>query len=227
MKPVLIVPNTNGKMLSLNNNYIEKLNNFNVKSVIAHYDKSFIDNIFDFSGVLLTGGGDISEKYLKEKLHPKAKDIFVCRDDFEIDIVKKAYLKKIPTLGICRGMQIMNVALGGEINQHIEGHIQQIERNLEYHYVKIDKNSKLYQIFNKDKIKVNSFHHQVVKALGKNIVASAFSQDNYIEAIETTEDFFFLGVQWHPEVLDGIHNYIFKHFVRFILNKWQKIIAFF
>ncbi|MDE6182295.1 MAG: gamma-glutamyl-gamma-aminobutyrate hydrolase family protein, partial [Eubacteriales bacterium] len=92
------------------------------------------------------------EKYLGEKIHEKANGICEKRDEFEVNLLKEAYFSNIPTLGICRGAQIMNVAFGGGINQHIEAHLQKEARDLATQKVFIKKDSELYKIIGKEEI---------------------------------------------------------------------------
>lgn len=200
-KFILVVPSYNDCKYILSQNYLEHIKNCDIPYYISDYNLKNID-IEKIGGILLTGGGDLSEKYLNEKLHIKANSINEKRDEFEINLVKKAYEKNIPIIGICRGAQIINVALGGTILQHIEGHIQKEDRQIETHKVKILKNSNLYQVLQKEEISVNSIHHQVIKNVPTSLKVSGYSEDNYIEAIEDCKkEKFVLGLQWHPEAL--------------------------
>ena len=140
--------------------------------------------------------------------------IFQGGDDFEIyDLEALKYIYDIdkPVLGICLGMQLMELLFNGnmiDINNH--------KKTLNYsHEVRIKRNSKLYNIFKTDIIKVNSRHKSVVKNTKLNI--SGISQDGYIEAIEDTSKKFFIGVQWHPESMlkyDNKQNNLFKQFIK-------------
>lgn len=139
--------------------------------------------------------------------------IFQGGDDFEqydLDALKYIYKINKPVLGICLGMQLMGILFGGNLID-ISNH----KKTLNYvHEVKIRRNSKLYNIFKSDIIKVNSRHKSVVKNVKRNI--SAISQDGYIEAIEDNDKSFFIGVQWHPESMieyDNKQNNIFKSFI--------------
>ena len=139
--------------------------------------------------------------------------IFQGGDDFEkydFEALKYAYDKDIPVLGICLGMQLMGIMFDGklvDINNH--------KKELDYaHSVKLKRNTKLYNIFESDIIKVNSRHKSVVKSTNLNI--SGISNDGYIEAIEDSLKKFFIGVQWHPESMssyDDKQNKLFKYFI--------------
>lgn len=212
-KPVLVVPSTTNEYFKLNKTYTDILDKYNLKYLISSYNLNILDTIDMFGGIILTGGGDFSMKYLNENLHPLATDIYPCRDNFEIQLVKKAYKNKIPTLGICRGAQCINLALGGSITQHIENHVQTQEKINTSHFININKSSKLYKILGLEKIEVNSFHHQVINSVSDKLVCSAKSEDGFIEAVETPDNLFFIGLQWHPECLSTYEsNKLFEEF---------------
>jgi len=199
----------------VNKKYIYALKEFGKKAIIIPYENNTEYILNNINGLLVIGGGDISEKYINEKLDCHSKDIYRERDDFEIEIIKKAVKYNIPILAICRGEQILNIAFGGSIIQHIDGHIQNSSRDTGSHFVNINKNSKLYKIVKKGRFIVNSFHHQAVKDTGSNIIISAVSDDGYIEAIEHINAKFCIGVQWHPEAMfNQIENKnIFQYFI--------------
>jgi len=199
----------------VNKKYIYALKEFGKKAIIIPYENNAEDILNNINGLLVIGGGDISEKYINEKLDCHAADIYIERDDFEVEMIKKAVEYNIPILAICRGEQILNIAFGGNIIQHIDGHIQNASRNIGSHFVNVNKNSKLYKIVKKDRFIVNSFHHQVVKNTGGNIIVSATSDDGYIEAIENTSAKFCIGVQWHPEAMfnQKENKNIFQYFI--------------
>ncbi|NLB89941.1 MAG: gamma-glutamyl-gamma-aminobutyrate hydrolase family protein, partial [Clostridiales bacterium] len=127
--------------------------------------------------------------------------------------------------GICRGAQIMNVAFGGSLYQDLAAqrqdakpiaHQQKMPSKNPVHQVEIQKNSLLHTIVNQNSIKVNSFHHQGVKTVGKGLTATAYASCGLIEAIEWTDHPFFLGVEWHPEKMpqDPSAYEIFNHFIK-------------
>jgi len=170
------------------------------------------------AGILLTGGGDVDPYYFGEVAEKDLEEINPLRDFFEIKLADQAIQKKIPLLGICRGCQIINIAAGGSVIQHIQSnycHNQKAPRNYPIHDIFIEKNSQLAAILNCDTIRVNSFHHQAVNKLGKDLVATARSADGIIEAIEKRSHPFCMGVQWHPECLqDTYSRALFKTFVK-------------
>lgn len=163
---------------------------------------SFLD------GILLSGGGDIDPLFFGEEPLFQSGEISPLRDDFELSLCQKALAQQLPLLGICRGMQIINIALGGTIFQDISvqtnsnlKHSQQAPREYATHSIFIEKNSLLSSLFGKEKTTINSFHHQAVDRLGEGLIPTAKSQDGLTEAIEHTNRPFVLGVQWHPEAM--------------------------
>lgn len=174
-------------------------------------------------GLILAGGGDVDPAYFNEEPHPNLGEITPSRDRFEIMLVKSALRMNKPVLGICRGIQIINIACGGTLIQHIPAvvkkplkHSQAAPRDHATHRVFIDKSSRLAKILQTDAIRVNSFHHQAVAnpAVGFNV--SAISSDSVIEAIEHPKYRFVHGVQWHPECMvinDKASRLLFKAFV--------------
>ncbi|WP_317367859.1 gamma-glutamyl-gamma-aminobutyrate hydrolase family protein [uncultured Tyzzerella sp.] len=215
-KFILIVPSNDSEKFFINKNYIKNVRDFNIPYYISDYNIKNID-YNNIGGILLTGGGDIDPAFYNEKKHCKTNDIYIERDMFEITLLKDAFKRKIPTLAICRGAQIINVAFGGNINQHIDGHMQKEDKSIYTHNINIEKSSKLYDIIKKDSIKVNSIHHQVIDRVAKNFMVCA-KCGNIIEAIECTDkQLFFVGVQWHPEALyDEDSKKIFTHFIQSI-----------
>ena len=160
-------------------------------------------------GLLLTGGGDIDPTLFNEEPHALLGEVTPSRDSLEIELAKEMLQVNKPILGICRGLQILNVALGGAIIQDIQSqntnpilqHSQKAPRSHQSHFVQVEKDTILGSIAETPKIKVNSFHHQAVKNVPKPLIISGIASDGIIEAVESTAHHFVLGVQWHPEAL--------------------------
>jgi putative glutamine amidotransferase len=160
-------------------------------------------------GLLLTGGGDIDPVRFGEAAHPTCFDVAPARDDVEIRAVQWALDRKLPVLGICRGIQVLNVALGGGLYQDIPSepgsdiaHSQAAPRDQPTHGVAVKPGSRLAETLGVDKVAVNSMHHQALRGLGRGLVEVAWAPDHVIEGVELTESsHFVLGVQWHPEEL--------------------------
>ncbi len=187
--------------------------------IVSYTDFGSIDDVVKLAdGLLLTGGGDISSEFFNQPLHEKASDISILRDQFEIEYCKQFLEADKPVLGICRGAQLMGVACGGDLIQHMENHSQTEPRHEPTHRITIQKDSRLYDIFKTETMKVNSIHHQAVLGLGENIIASAFAEDGTIEGIEVKNKHFGIGVQWHPEGMFKHHEIQLEIFKQFILS---------
>lgn len=173
-------------------------------------------------GLLLPGGEDIDPRYQQESPSPKLGLVNPWRDSFELGMARMAYENRIPTLGICRGIQVMAVANGGSVYQDIGTeaagaiqHSQNAPRWSTIHEIKIKSGSQLNKTLGEKAVYTNSFHHQAVKKMPKGFQATAHTSDGIIEAIEAP-GFFYLGVQWHPEELahcDQAARKLFEGFV--------------
>jgi gamma-glutamyl-gamma-aminobutyrate hydrolase PuuD len=180
------------------------------------------------SGVLMMGGGDINPLYYDEEIEEKTKIDDKNRDEIELFLAKSAVKDKKPFLGICRGMQVLNVAQNGTLTQHLpdkfpnekhgisEGGNYSDLRNADCaHVITIEPNTKLEKILSKSEVTVPCGHHQCVNTIGTDLKAGAHSPIGVVESIEHIDsDYFCLGVQFHPEVYkDGELEPIFKKFI--------------
>ncbi len=161
-------------------------------------------------GLLLTGGADLDPVLYGEPRHPSVEDAERGRDAFELELARRAMAADLPTLAICRGAQVLNVASGGTLVQDIPTAVESsIPHDVERpdaiaHAIAIAPGSRLERALGRGgqdtaTRDVNSRHHQAVGRLGDALVASAWSPDGVIEGIERPEASFCLGVQWHPE----------------------------
>ncbi len=168
-------------------------------------DEDIIEQYLTFChGVLFSGGGDIDPYYWGELPGSELGEINPRRDYFELKLAAKVIARKLPSLGICRGCQVLNVAAGGTLFQDIKttmAHQQKAPRNYPFHDIAIKPDTLLSEVINENKIRVNSFHHQAVEHPGAGMYVSALASDGIIEAIESQEAPFILGVQWHPECM--------------------------
>ncbi|WP_311487451.1 gamma-glutamyl-gamma-aminobutyrate hydrolase family protein [uncultured Helcococcus sp.] len=184
-------------------------------------------NIID--GLILSGGHDVDPRNYEENPNPKLGQVLPERDSFDLKLLKKAKEKNIPILGICRGFQLINVSYGGSLWQDLSySDKEYIKHNQVYgpdvttHTIKVEEDTKLHKIVNKDTLSVNSFHHQIIKDLGQGLKLSAQAPDGVVEAFEDPNYRFLLGVQFHPEMLhrvkDEMQN-IFNELVKEAIKK--------
>lgn len=175
------------------------------------------------AGLLLSGGIDLHPKYYRQRKAKEVGRVGSFRDRLEIELVRQARKREVPIFAICRGMQILNVALGGTLYQDLSlcpsptlTHYSkgQVDYNL-YHKIEVEKNSLLRSILSQSNLEVNSSHHQAVHRLGKELQVVAQAPDGIIEGIESSGEGFILGVQWHPEAMPRRQSTrrLFKAFV--------------
>jgi putative glutamine amidotransferase len=158
-------------------------------------------------GLVLTGGGDIDPAMYGEQRHEKVRSVNVERDTTEAALVAAAKMRRTPVLAICRGIQMLNVALGGTLVQDIPSqvgttiaHDEDTPRDLRSHDITIESGSLIARAVGTADCRVNSFHHQSVKDVAEGMQVTARSADGVIEGMESTSpDWWVLGVQWHPE----------------------------
>jgi putative glutamine amidotransferase len=188
----------------------------------------------DFDGVVLAGGLDVDPaRYGVDVPHPTV-ELDRQRDSTEFAIFNAARRESVPALGICRGMQLMNVALGGTLHQDIPTeHPSEITHNVlpkvperRDHAVDVKPGTRLAQIVQAPKIQVNSRHHQAVEKLAPGVALAATAPDGLVEAFESREPWL-LAVQWHPENLrrDPPSQRIFAEFARAVRERSQRNLA--
>ena len=188
-------------------------------------DQKVLEKLLKFcDGILLTGGHDIDPALYHEDKSSKCGEINHIRDHMDLYLLKRAIELDKSVLGICRGVQLMNVYYGGTLYQDLPSeHKSNTEHHMHspydrtVHEVRIEEKSLLKEILGKDKIQVNSYHHQAIKELGALLKVAAVSEDNLIEAVYSDNHTFMLGVQWHPEFLydvDENSKRIVKAFVQ-------------
>ena len=174
-------------------------------------------------GIIFTGGNDIDPKFYGESFSKLIGEISPRRDSHEMEFITHVIEKtEIPVLGICRGHQLINIALGGSLYQDMrfegmEDHFYlNSPMNHPIHDIEVMKGSRLSAVSNGTNLRVNSYHHQCIKKLGKNLTVTA-SHKNIIEAVEHTGERFMMGLQWHPEaMIDTCEKQlnIFKEFIK-------------
>lgn len=192
----------------------------------AEKDTELPEIVEMLDGILFSGGEDVNPKYYGEETQEACGKISDDRDEFELKLYEYAVSKNLPVLGICRGIQLINVAAGGTLIQDIptftegkmplEKHKQQPPYEKVAHSSKVLKNTFFSEIYKCDEIMTNSMHHQAVKELAPGFVTGVVSDDGIIEAIYSEEHNFVVGVQWHPEFLwdqNGETEKLFEAFI--------------
>lgn len=197
---------------------LSMLNNGDVSNLHALYKR--------FDGILLPGGGDVHPDFYHEDSTDALRGMSRLRDQVEIELSRWAYQDHLPLLGICRGHQLLNVALGGSLHQDIKtmqngsSTIQHdadsvLERDRMMHTIDIAPEAQLAHILGCTRLEVNSLHHQSVNVLADALIATAYAPDGILEGVEVTGHPFFIGVQWHPEAIAHLPEMqlLFKAFV--------------
>jgi putative glutamine amidotransferase len=155
-------------------------------------------------GILFPGGPDVDPRIYGEGVHSKT-EVNPGLDSVELPAARWAVTADVPVLGICRGQQLLNVALGGSLVQHIDHHRQRTFRHEFSHSLRVQAGSRLADLLGDTNLEVNSFHHQVVDRLGVGLKAVAWSPDGLVEGLESTNHFWLVCVQYHPEDLVDAH----------------------
>lgn len=164
-------------------------------------------------GLLLSGGSDLAPKYYGEEPRPELDFTLPDRDEFEMILIEKALERDIPVFGICRGMQVLNVALGGTLYQDLpsqvdaamESHRQTDDKWITRHDVRLEPSSLAAEILSGE-TPVNSYHHQAIKDLALGLRATGYSPDDIVEVVESRDfsESWILGVQWHAEAMRSV-----------------------
>jgi putative glutamine amidotransferase len=212
------------QLYTLSEHYVEALRRAGaVPLMLAHPDPADCEAVIErVDGLLLTGGGDIDPRSYGHANEGLSRDIAPTADAAELALVAGARLRRMPTLGICRGMQVLNVALGGTMRQHITtptgAHtpeptdFDEIKRH--GHEITIAAGSRLERLYGVARRRVNSYHHQGVDDVAPGFTVTARADDGVVEALEHDGAWDCMGVQWHPEkTLDGADDALFAAFV--------------
>ncbi len=169
-----------------------------------------LDNLINhLDGILFTGGNDIDPRQYGNQPHPKVEGVDKNRDRVEIHLVEKMIQSGKPFMGICRGFQVINVAMGGTLYEHLPeqfpGNVihdnHNLPRNFMAHSVRVELDNHLSKLFSTNQLDVNSLHHQGVRKLAQELLPTAYAPDGLIEAFEIPGFSFGMAVQWHPEEL--------------------------
>ncbi len=196
--------------------------------ILPTINPKFVSNYINlFDGVCFTGGVDIDPTFYGKEPLTKLGPTYRKRDSFEIELLKQSIRAKKAILGICRGMQLINVGLGGSLYQDISEnptstlkHMQKAPGNIPSHHINIDKNSRLFKLVG-SRTYVNSRHHQALKNVSPFLKIVAKADDQTIESVESINSNQILGVQWHPENMYK-HYKDSKNIFKDFINRSQK-----
>lgn len=180
--------------------------------VLPPLDRKVVDELLDgLAGLCLSGGPDLDPARYRRRPHPHLGPTEPEVDRFELALARRADARRLPLLAICRGAQVLNVARGGALHQHLPdlapdggeriNHRQTEPADTATHPVTVEAGTLLRGLLDHTDLEVNSFHHQAVARLGRGLVATAHSPDGVIEGLEAADHPFAVGVQWHAECL--------------------------
>ncbi len=210
-RPLIGITATNGSRTSLPNTYWQAIEDAGGIPVIIPVsdDAAMLAQLLErLDGVLLSGGGDVAPEFFGERPHEAMGQVDSMRDRCELAILHLTQKSGIPVLGICRGVQMINVAYGGTLWQDLPAqysdsiaHRQHVSGNIGTHTITINRSSRLSEALQADSYAVNTFHHQAVKDVARGFSATAHTADGAVEAIEAADGRPIWGVQFHPEIM--------------------------
>jgi putative glutamine amidotransferase len=198
----------------LNAAYVRALESVGLVPVIVPplADASAVERVLDIvHGLVLTGGEDVDPSRYGQEPHPELGTVNEARDETELALLASARRRALPTLAICRGVQLMNVGFGGTLvqdlpTQQTDAHDHELDnrRTSRVHAVRVDPSSRLSAVVGEQSLHVNSIHHQAIDRLGESMRPNAWAEDGVVEGVESDDPaWWMLGVQWHPEELVG------------------------
>ena len=214
---------------SVNNTYINSiLMNGGVPYLIPVTDNVEVlrQIVAQLDGIVFTGGEDFEPAYFGEENHEKLGEVNVTRDTYDLTLFKLATDRNIPTLGICRGLQLINVAMGGTLYQDLPAekpsdinHRQEEAGTVPTHSVSVVDGSVMHQILGEKEIQVNTFHHQAIEKLAPGLKIVGWSNDSVPELIEAYPHRQILGTQFHPEIFTAAGDALMGKLFKFLVNK--------
>lgn len=179
-----------------------------VPLLLVPVDGADVEQLIDrLDGVMLSGGGDVGLELYGGERHPEVYDVDAERDALELALVRLARERALPVLGICRGAQLLNVALGGDLVVDVDSHLEKPLRHrsmepgeVATHFVRLAPDSRAASLFGAETLEVNSYHHQALGRLAPELRPAGWADDGVIEVVEAVDEGWpVLGVQWHPE----------------------------
>lgn len=227
MRPVIgITCSSTDSSNSVGASYVSAIENAGGTSILLpsiRNDSCIMDFMKLIDGLLLSGGVDVDPFYFGEESRPLMGKIDIDRDYLEMHLIPEALKIDLPVLGICRGIQSLNVAAGGTLHQDISmssksllKHRQDAPGSYATHNIDVKSESQLMRILGGSTIRTNSFHHQAVREAAPGFIVSAIARDGIIEGIESTAHTYVVGVQFHPELMWFNNPPITNLFVAFV-----------
>lgn len=213
MKPIIgLTVNVNeAKENSIYNSYVHAIEAAGGIAILLPYSDlpesiEYYTSLCD--AFLFTGGSDVAPERYGMQRNDKCTDVEIFRDEYEFRLFDAVLKSQKPIMAICRGIQLINVALGGTLYIDIPSerpsdiaHVQKLHRSLPSHTVSVVKDTPLFNLINNDKMNANSFHHQCIKKLAPTLIPMAYADDGIIEAVYKPDHSYFRAYQWHPERL--------------------------
>lgn len=190
--------------------YIRGVEHVGGEMVTLHYDtplEALKDIVDGLDGLIFAGGPDIHPKFFGQEIDPKCGRINLQRDELELKLFECAALRRLPVFGICRGIQLINVAMGGTLIQDVPSvypgavHQQEAARLELWHEVNLVPGTPLAEMYGgRARLMTNSFHHQALLDVADGLLVNATADEGFAEAVTGTGEQFILGTQWHPEI---------------------------
>ena len=230
----------NKPLIGISQGYSEKKNSVNntyVNSVLMNGGVPYIIPVTDdvevlrqitaqLDGIIFTGGEDFAPAYFGQEEHDKLGEVNVTRDTYDLTLFKLAKDRNIPILGICRGLQLINVAMGGTLYQDLPSqkpsdinHRQDEEGTVATHSVSIVEGSMMHQILGQKEVQVNTFHHQAIEKLAPGLKIVGWANDSVPEMIEAYPSRQIIGTQFHPEIFTANGDALMGKLFKFLVNK--------
>ena len=230
----------NKPLIGISQGYSEKKNSVNntyVNSVLMNGGVPYIIPVTDdvevlrqitaqLDGIIFTGGEDFAPAYFGQEEHEKLGEVNVTRDTYDLTLFKLAKDRNIPILGICRGLQLINVAMGGTLYQDLPSqkpsdinHRQDEEGTVATHSVSIVEGSMMHQILGQKEVQVNTFHHQAIEKLAPGLKIVGWANDSVPEMIEAYPSRQIIGTQFHPEIFTANGDALMGKLFKFLVNK--------
>ena len=179
--------------------YVRKVEQAGGRALLVPPTVDGVEETLDaIDAVVFTGGSDLDPEFYGEQAQPETIGVVRMRDEAELALLRAALERDMPVLGICRGIQVLNVGLGGDLDQHLEGHRHDPPGEFLAHDVAIEPNTRLAEMLG-ERTTVMSHHHQGIKRLAPGLVETARADDGLLEAVEAPDRRFTVGVLWHPE----------------------------